>query len=112
MRCASRPNRAGRYICSDLTIEFFALTRCLLGRRLEASDVKRPFAETKKAFGAPTYARTRSRKNRIISFDASGPFGSVWDPRGSPPNQACAAPCTSQYSTVTFPFPSLKILRV
>jgi hypothetical protein len=32
------------------------------------------------------------RKKRIISVDASGPRGSVWEPRGLPPYQAWPPP--------------------
>jgi hypothetical protein len=62
--------------------------------------------------GRPAYARVRARKNRIISRVASGPLGSVKDPRRSPPNHACAAPCTSQCSTTILSLSSLNSVHV
>jgi hypothetical protein len=39
-----------------------------------------------------------ARKKRSISRDASGPLGSVYEPSGAPPDQACDASSTSQCS--------------
>jgi hypothetical protein len=81
-------------------------------KRIESRFRRRDFALAVVSGFTPGYARVRSRKNRIISLVASGPLGSVKDPRGSPPNHACAAPCTSQCSTTILSLSSLKVVRV
>src|SRR5208282_777063 len=81
-------------------------------KRFERGLRLRNFAPAAALGLTPGYPRVRLRKNRIISLVASGPLGSVNDPRGSPPNHACAAPCTSQCSTTILSLSSLKIVHV
>ena len=52
------------------------------------------------------------RKNRSISREASGPCGSVKEPSGLPPDQACPNPSTAQRSTCGTPRESAMTVRL
>lgn len=52
------------------------------------------------------------RKKRSISREASGPFGSVYEPLLLPPDHACPAPCTTQCSATALPSRSRRMLLV
>ena len=53
-----------------------------------------------------------SRKNRSISREAQGPWASVNDPSGLPPDQAWPSPSMAQYSAWGTPRPSMTRVRV
>ena len=53
-----------------------------------------------------------SKKNRSISREASGPCGSVCEPSGQPPDQACPSPSMAQCSTWGTPLASTITVRV
>ncbi len=59
------------------------------------------------AWALPGFARLCSKKNLTISRLASGPRGSVKEPAGLPPDQACPAPCRTHCSSTGLPSPSL-----
>src|SRR3712207_7256158 len=56
--------------------------------------------------------RDRSRKNRTSSAEASGPAGSVKDPSGLPPDQACPRLSTDHHSATTRPSRDRKSTRL
>src|SRR5271166_5499819 len=53
-----------------------------------------------------------SKKNRSISREASGPWASVNDPSGMPPDQACPSPSMAQHSAWGTPRASVTMVRV
>ena len=59
----------------------------------------------------PARRRGCSRKKRSISLEASGPRGSVNEPAGLPPDQACPAPLINHCSTIVRPAASRCIVR-